>query len=184
MSLDRPDAPDPYDILPPVPAFELASPDIADGQQIGMRFVHGSVGGENLSPQLRWSGFPSGTRGFVVTCFDPDAPTGSGFWHWMLVNLPAGTTMLHRNAGAGPGSGGAIPSTSFHVRNDFNEPRYDGPAPPAGDKPHRYVFAVHAMDVDALSVDSSAQAAFVGFNLTFHTLARAVLRPTFQIPAA
>lgn len=78
MSLERGDAPDPYDMLPPVPAFELTSPDIADGQQIGTRFTHGSVGGDNLSPQLRWSGFPAETQGFVVTCFDPDAPTGSG----------------------------------------------------------------------------------------------------------
>lgn len=176
MLLQRPVAPDPYDLLPPVPSFTLASDDVADGQPLGRAFIHGSAGGDNLSPQLRWSGYPPGTGGFVVTGYDPDAPTGSGFWHWVLVNLPAATTELPRGAGA---ADAALPGGAFHVRNDFGEPSYGGAAPPPGDRPHRYVFAVHALDTDRLEVDESATPAYVGFQLTFHTVARATLRPTY-----
>ncbi|GAA0811106.1 YbhB/YbcL family Raf kinase inhibitor-like protein [Spirilliplanes yamanashiensis] len=176
MSLDRELAPDPYDILPAVPSFTLDSTDVHDGEPLDELFVHGSAGGKNTSPQLSWSGFPERTRGFAVTCFDPDAPTGSGFWHWSLVNLPASVTSLERGAGDLPGG-------AFCVRNDYGDAAYGGAAPPPGDRVHRYVFAVHALDVDALDVTPDASPAYVGFNLTFHTLARATLRPTFQVRA-
>jgi Raf kinase inhibitor-like YbhB/YbcL family protein len=176
MSLHRGTAPDPYDILPPRPGFELRSDDIADGQPLDPRHAHDSVGGQNVSPHLRWSGFPGSTRSFVVTCFDPDAPTGSGFWHWVLVGLPAGTVELPTGAGA-PGD---LPSGAFHVRNDYGTAAYGGAAPPAGDITHRYVFTVHAVDTD-LDLDPSASPAYVGFNLAFHTLARGVLRVTYRI---
>ena len=173
MSLDRPVAPDPYDLLPAVPTFTVTSKDVTDGQQLDKAFVHTSAGGENQSPQLSWAGFPEQTRGFAVTCFDPDAPTGSGFWHWVLVNVPASVTELER--GADPLPGGA-----FTVRSDYGEAGYGGAAPPPGDRPHRYVFAVHALDVDQLDVGPDATPAYVGFNLAFHTLARATIRPTYQ----
>jgi len=174
MSLERAVAPDPYDILPPVPAFTLTSADVADGRPLDELYAHTSVGGKNLSPQLSWSGFPAETRGFVVTCFDPDAPTGSGFWHWVAVNLPASVTELDR--GADP-----LPEGAFSVRNDYGDTGYGGAAPPPGDRPHRYVFAVHALDVDRLEVGEGATPAYVGFNLAFHTLARATVRPTYQV---
>jgi Raf kinase inhibitor-like YbhB/YbcL family protein len=174
MSLDRPIAPDPYDLLPPVPSFTVTSDDIQDGKPLDAVFAHDSVGGQNLSPHLAWSGFPAETRGFVVTCYDPDAPTGSGFWHWTLVNLPASVTELERGAGASDVHGG------FHVRNDYGTRAYGGSAPPAGDRPHRYVFAVHAIDVDQLDVNPDVSPAVVGFNLAFHTLARATVRATYQ----
>jgi Raf kinase inhibitor-like YbhB/YbcL family protein len=177
MSLERGTAPDPYDILPPKPSFTLSSNDIADGQPMDVRFAHQSVGGENVSPQLSWSGFPAETQGFVVTCFDPDAPTGSGFWHWVLVGLPVGTVELPSGAGAA----GMLPPGAFHVRNDYGTQEYGGAAPPAGDRPHRYVFTVHALDVSDLGLNDSVSPAYVGFNLAFHTLARASLRPTFQV---
>jgi Raf kinase inhibitor-like YbhB/YbcL family protein len=174
MSLDRAVAPDPYEILPTVGRFTLTSVDISDGDPLDELFTHAGVGGKNLSPQLAWSGFPVDTRSFVVTCFDPDAPTGSGFWHWVVVNLPSTVTELER--GADP-----LPTGAFCVRNDYGDASYGGAAPPPGDRAHRYVFAVHALDVDALELSPDATPAYVGFNLTFHTLARAVLRPTFQV---
>ena len=176
MSLKRPIAPDPYELLPAVPSFTLTSDDVRDGEPMDAEFVHDSVGGGNISPQLSWSGFPDQTRGFVVTCFDPDAPTGSGFWHWVLVNLPSSVTALARGAGDGSAIEGA-----FCVRNDYGARGYGGCCPPAGDGPHRYVFAVHAIDVERLDVSPDASPAYVGFNLAFHTLARAVIRPTFQV---
>lgn len=174
MSLDRALAPDPYALLPRVPSFTVTSTDVADGQPLDELHTHPGVGGKNLSPQLSWSGFPEETHGFAVTCFDPDAPTGSGFWHWVLVNLPSSVTVLDR--GADP-----LPDDAFCVRNDYGERGYGGAAPPPGDRSHRYVFAVHAIDVDALEVSPDASPASVGFNLVFHTLARATIRPTFQV---
>ena len=176
MSLERPVAPDPYELLPSVPSFTLESDDFADGEPLDSDYAHPSAGGKNVSPQLRWSGFPDETNGFAITCFDPDAPTGSGFWHWVCVNVPASVTEVSRGAGDGDG----LPDGAFHVRNDFSEPAYGGPAPPGGDRPHRYVFAVHALDVDQLDVTEEVSAAYVGFNLTFHTLARATARPVFS----
>lgn len=173
MSLDRALAPDPYDLLPPVPSFTVISTDVTDGQPLDELFAHTSVGGKNLSPQLSWSGFPEETRGFAITCFDPDAPTGSGFWHWVLVNLPDSVTVLDRGVDPPPEDG-------LCVRNDYGDRGYGGAAPPPGDRPHRYVFAVHALDVDAIEVPPDATPAYVGFNLTFHTLARATIRPTFE----
>lgn len=186
MSLERGIAPDPYDLLPPKPSFRLESDDIKDGQPVGQTFLHASIGGGDQSPQLRWSGFPEQTKGFTVTCYDPDAPTMSGFWHWVLVNLPVSVTELPRGAGTGTGTGrgsgtgGTLPAGAFHVRNDAGSAAYSGPFPPSGDRPHRYVFTVHALDTERLDVDESASPAVVGFNLTFHTIARAVLRPIYQ----
>jgi Raf kinase inhibitor-like YbhB/YbcL family protein len=173
MLLDRAVAPDPYVLLPPVPLFDLRSDDIEDGQRLDLRFTSSTQGGEDISPELHWSGFPRETRSFAVTCFDPDAPTGCGFWHWVLVGLPPTVTSLARGAATGSG----IPDGAFHVRNDFGERSYGGAAPPKGDRPHRYVFASHALDVAAIDVTPDTSPAMVGFNLTFHSLARAVVRP-------
>lgn len=177
MGLERPVMVNPYDYLPPVPAFTVTSSDVADGEQAALTFVHDSAGGENRSPQLSWSGFPEGTQSFVVTCFDPDAPIPSGFWHWVAVDIPASVTSLEQGAGE---SDAALPAGAFHVRSDFGTAAYGGCAPPQGDHPHRYFFVVHAVDVPSLGVDGSVSPAVVGFNLAFHTLARAAIAPTYR----
>jgi Raf kinase inhibitor-like YbhB/YbcL family protein len=177
MSLERPVAPDPYALLPAVGSFTVTSSDVTGGAQLPMSAVHDSAGGKNTSPQLSWSGAPEGTRSYVVTCFDPDAPIPGGFWHWIAVNLPATATDLPAGAGADDAS---LPGDGFHVRNDMSARAYAGAAPPPGDQPHRYYFVVHAVDVAALDVDENASAAVVGFNLAFHTLARAIVTPTYQ----
>ncbi len=174
MSLDRPVTPDPYALLPAVPSFVVESDDVQDGQPLSDAQVnaHGDT-----SPHLRWSGAPEGTQSYVVTCFDPDAPVVSGFWHWVAVDLPADVTELATGAGAGDDS---LPEGAFHVRNDGGGKAFMGAAPPEGDQVHRYYFVVHAVSEPTLGVDADASPAVVGFNLAFKTLGRAVLHGTYQ----
>ena len=156
-------------------ALSLTSPDIKPGAKIADEQVFNSFGcaGKNISPALAWSGAPKNTKSFALSVFDPDAPTGSGFWHWVVFNIPADVSSLDK--GAGDPKGAASPKGAVQSRTDFGAPGYGGPCPPTGDKPHRYIFTIFALDVDKIDADENASAAFVGFNLHFHTLAKATL---------
>jgi Raf kinase inhibitor-like YbhB/YbcL family protein len=174
VSLDRPVSPNPYDLLPPVDSVHVGSDDVTDGQPLKDDQV---ADAGNTSPQLSWSDAPAGTKSFTVTCFDPDAPTPSGFWHWVLVDLPADVTSLDAGAGA---EDATLPGNAFMVRNDGNQHAFMGAAPPQGDQVHRYFFVVHAVGEESLGVDADVTPAVVSFNLAFKTLGRAVVHGTYQ----
>lgn len=175
MTLERPRAEDPYAKLPKVASFTATSEGFTDGSPLPDEQA-GHEG--DASPQLSWSGAPEGVKSFVVTCFDPDAPTPSGYWHWTAVDIPAATT--HLEAGAGR-SDETLPGNAFHVRNDSGEKAFSGAAPPEGDHSHRYYFVVHAVGEESLGVDGDVSPTVVAFNLAFKTLGRAVLVGTYQL---
>ncbi|OJU92054.1 MAG: kinase inhibitor [Burkholderiales bacterium 66-5] len=160
-------------------AFVLTSTDVAEQQTLAKTFVHSAMGagGENLSPQLAWSGAPEGTKSFALTLYDPDAPTGSGWWHWVVYDLPASCTGLPRGAGS---AGGALPTGAKQGRTDFGEPGYGGAAPPPGHGPHRYIFTLHALNVEKLDVPADATAAYVGFMIHFARLGEARLTAKYE----
>ena len=153
--------------------FTLKSKDI--GGQATMKQVFKGFGctGDNISPQLSWENAPEGTRSFAVTMYDPDAPTGSGFWHWLIFDIPANTTELKSDAGNL--SRGLAPAGAIQSNSDFGQPGYGGPCPPEGHGIHTYIITVYALKVDKLGLDKTATPAIVGFNLHFNTIAKASL---------
>lgn len=170
--------PDPYDRLPKVPALKLTSADVRSGSEMApaqMSKAFGVPGGQDISPQLAWSNVPAGTKSFVVTMYDPDAPTPSGFWHWVVVDIPATTTRLP--SGAGSPDGKSLPSGAWQLPNDARMSQYVGAAPPKGDGKHRYFIAVQALDVASLGIPKDATPAFLSFNMLGHILGRAVIVP-------
>ncbi len=156
-------------------AMSLTSPDIQPGARIPDEYTFNGFGcsGKNVSPALSWSGAPEGAKSFALTLYDPDAPTGSGFWHWVMFNIPADITSLAK--GAGDPKSHKAPKGAVQSRNDFGMTGYGGPCPPKGHKPHRYQFTIFAVDTERLDADEHASGALVGFNLNFHTLAKATL---------
>ncbi|UJD79288.1 kinase inhibitor [Serratia rubidaea] len=158
--------------------FRLYSNDLQDGAAMPEAQVFNGMGyqGENLSPHLAWSGAPAGSKSFVVTLFDPDAPTGSGWWHWVVANIPADVSELPTGAGSGrPG----LPAGALQTRTDFGKAGYGGAAPPQGES-HRYQFTVHALDIEHIEVDADASGAMVGFNVHFHSLGSASLTVLYR----
>jgi Raf kinase inhibitor-like YbhB/YbcL family protein len=164
--------------------FKVTSTDVQSGKTIGDMYVFSDFGctGKNVSPALSWSGAPAGTKSFAVTVYDPDAPTGSGWWHWVVYNLPAATTSLPQ--GAGDGKAPKLPAGAVQGRTDFGSSGYGGPCPPQGDKPHHYTFTVFALKVDKLDLPADATAAFVGYNLNGNSLGKASLTALFGRPKA
>lgn len=157
------------------PTFRLWSEDV--GRTVAHEFVYDGFGctGSNVSPHLAWSGAPEGTRSFVLTVYDPDAPTGSGFWHWVVANIPASSTMIARNATRTP----RMPAGSVESRTDFGHPGYHGPCPPVGAQPHRYIFTLHALDVPRIEVTPDMSGALVGFLTNAHRIASASFTATY-----
>jgi Raf kinase inhibitor-like YbhB/YbcL family protein len=159
--------------------FTLTSPDLPAGKPLPTAQVFNSFGctGQNISPALSWSGAPAGTKSFAITVYDPDAPTGSGWWHWVVFNIPASVTSL--SAGAGDGTSPKLPAGAVQSQTDFGAVGFGGACPPQGDKPHRYIFTVHALKVDSLPLDAKAPGAMVGYYLTMNRLGQASFTRTF-----
>ena len=161
-------------------AFELSSPDISPAQPIAMKHVFNGFGctGDNISPALNWKNAPAGTKSFAVLVHDADAPTGgAGFWHWVVVNLPATANGLA--SGAGASSGKALPETARQINTDFGLPGWGGPCPPQGRAPHRYTFTVYALKVDKLELPANATASLTGFMVNGNALAKASMEARF-----
>ncbi|GAA1241294.1 YbhB/YbcL family Raf kinase inhibitor-like protein [Kitasatospora nipponensis] len=165
----------PHDFQRPVPAFTVTSTDVPDGGTLAESQV---LAGGNVSPQLSWSDFPAETRSFAVTCFDPDAPTGSGWWHWVLFDLPVDTTELPTGAGSGDFEG--LPAGAVHARNDYGTKNFGGAAPPPGHGPHRYVFTVHALSVEKLGLDADTSPAAIGGTLGFLAVGRGTVMAEYE----
>ena len=161
-------------------AFTLTSTHIADQQALPLQFVHSAMGagGQNVSPDLAWSGAPEGTQSYALTMYDPDAPTGSGWWHWVVYDIPASATGLVMGAGAAGGA--ALPAGAKLGRTDFGTAEYGGAAPPPGHGPHRYIFTLYALNTGKLDVPPDASAAMVGFYIHFDKLAQAQLTATYE----
>jgi Raf kinase inhibitor-like YbhB/YbcL family protein len=150
--------------------FKVASPDVSASTRPTQEFIYNGFGcsGGNQSPAISWSGAPEGTQSYALNIYDPDAPTGSGFWHWVVVNLPASTTTLPRGAGTQDGS--RLPQGARQITTDFGTTGYGGPCPPAGDEPHRYIVTVHALKVAQLDLPVNATAALAGFMVNAYSL--------------
>lgn len=173
---------DPYAGMREVAEFALTSADIQDGEPLPAEVYAEHAGGSNRSPQLSWSGFPAETKSFAVTCFDPDAPTGSGFWHWSVANIPLEVTELPAGAGA-PGSA-LLPAGAITMPNETRDPSFTGAAPPEGTGVHHYWFVVHALDVERIDVEPEATPAVMGFTMRDAVIARAVLVATGEFGQA
>ena len=161
--------------------MSLKSTDISHGEAMpkAQEFAGFGCDGDNLSPQLSWSGAPEGTKSFAVTAYDPDAPTGSGWWQWVVFNIPATTSVLASGAGS---EGGTLPEGAVQSRTDYGVPGFGGACPPRGDKAHRYQFTVFALDTESLDLEPDSSGALVGYFLNSHVIEKVTLEATYQRP--
>ncbi|WP_291634475.1 YbhB/YbcL family Raf kinase inhibitor-like protein [Clostridium sp.] len=167
--------------MPKAASFKVTSTDVTEGQPFALAQFSGILGikgGQDISPQLSWCGAPTGTKSYAVTIYDPDAPTGSGFWHWAVANIPATTTEL--KTGAGDDMGSKLPKGVIQFPNDARAARFIGAAPPPGHGSHRYIIIIHALDVQDIDVSIDSTPAALGFKMSSHILGRAVLTATAE----
>ena len=150
--------------------FTFSSPTIKPNATLTDAQVFNGFGctGKNISPAIKWSGAPKDTKSYAITVYDPDAPTGSGWWHWVVINLPATTTELPEGAGAGDSK--TLPAGAVQGRTDFGAPGFGGACPPKGDQPHRYIFTIYALKTDKLEVPADASPALIGFMINANKL--------------
>jgi Raf kinase inhibitor-like YbhB/YbcL family protein len=175
--------PDTYEFLPKVPSFTVASTTVRNGHPLPvaqLSGIFGVPGGKDISPELSWSGFPRQTKSFVVSMYDPEAPTGSGFWHWIVEDVPADTTRLPEGAGALDST--ALPAGAVQLDGDAGTPRYIGGAPPAGSGIHDYYITITALDEASTGLGATTSGALLGFEIDSHTIARATLVCPTSIP--
>lgn len=151
--------------------FTLTSPSIKGQLTKSEEFNGFGCSGHNQSPALAWSDAPKGTKSFALTVYDPDAPTGSGWWHWQVVNIPADINRI---------DAGTVPKGALQIMNDYGKVGFGGPCPPKGDKAHRYIFTIHALDVASLAVESTTNAPIVGYNINAHTIGKASIMSYYQ----
>jgi Raf kinase inhibitor-like YbhB/YbcL family protein len=161
-------------------SFVLRSPNFAEQATLPKEQVHHAMdaGGQNVSPELTWSGAPEGTKSFALTMYDPDAPTGSGWWHWVVFDIPASATSLPK--GAGVAGNAQLPKGAKKGRTDFGRKEYGGAAPPPGHGPHRYIFTLYALKVDKLDVPEDASAAYIGFMIHVAKIAESKLKAKYE----
>ena len=177
------DRPDPYEFLPRVPSFTVVSTTVRNGHPLPvaqLSGIFGVPGGKDISPELSWSGFPKQTKSFVVSMYDPEAPTGSGFWHWIVEDIPATATSLPEGAGALDST--TLPAGAIQLDGDAGTPRYIGGAPPAGSGVHDYYITVTALDEPSTGLGATTSGALLGFEIDSHTIARATLICPTSIP--
>lgn len=170
--------------LPEVPTFTLQSPDLVPGSALPTSARSGiaGAGGDDVSPAVEWSGAPAGAKSFALTVYDPDAPTGSGFWHWAVYNIPADITGLPENAGDPDAA--LLPDGAVTLPNELRLERFLGAAPPPGHGEHRYFFTLSALDVESLEVEPGSTPAALGFGMLPHVIGRAQFFMTSETPAA
>lgn len=160
--------------------FVLTSPQLEPGARMGGEQVFNGFGcnGANVSPELHWQNSPEETKSYAITVYDPDAPTGSGWWHWIIFNIPKEVKSLNKNAGQV--DAGIAPKESVQSRTDFGRPGYGGACPPQGDQLHNYIFSIHALDIDKLELNEETPGAMVGYYLYKHTIEKDELRVTYS----
>ena len=165
------------------PSFTITSSTVRPNQNLSIDQVFNGFGcyGRNISPEISWQNAPAGTKSFAITAYDPDAPTGSGWWHWVVYNIPGNINGIPENAGVVDSA--TLPAGAVQGRTDFGSAAYGGACPPPGDKPHRYVFTVHALKVEKLELPADATAALVGYMITANRLGKASFTARFSRPA-
>ena len=176
------DRPDPYQFLPKVPSFTVVSTTVRNGHPLPvaqLSGIFGVPGGKDISPELSWSGFPKQTKSFVVSMYDPEAPTGSGFWHWIVEDIPATTSLAQ---GAGALNSTTLPAGAIQLDGDAGTPRYIGGAPPAGSGIHDYYITVTALNEPSTGLGATTSGALLGFEIDSHSIARATLICPTSIP--